>query len=76
MDYKFTSLPKLFVDEMIKLYELSYHSSGSVIKSRKMEQIKSTDGTNLYFKRKGGNILCHGDFSKLCQVIAYFPELN
>ena len=51
MDDKFTSSPKLFFDKMIeKMDELPYPSCGSVIKSRKMEQIESTDGTNVYCK--------------------------
>ena len=36
MDDTFASLPKLFVNEIIKTYELPYKSCGSVIKSRKM----------------------------------------
>ena len=31
--------------------ELPYQSYGSVIKIHKMEQIQSTNGTNVYFKR-------------------------
>ena len=54
MDDTFTSLPNLFVDEMIKLDELPYQSCVSVIKNGKTEQIKSTDGTNVNCKRKRG----------------------
>ena len=56
--------------------ELPYASCGLVIKSRKTEQIKSTDGTILYCKRKGGDILACVDFSRLCREITDFPELN
>ena len=54
MDYTFTSLPKLFVDEMIKLDEIIYQSCVWVIKNRKVEKIKSTDGKNVFCKRKRG----------------------
>ena len=52
MDEIFKVLPKLFVNKMIKLDELSYQSCGSVIKSCRMEQIKSTKGTNVCGRRK------------------------
>ena len=57
----FTLLPKLFVDKMIKkMDELPHQSCGSVIKSYKMERIKSTTGTNVCGKINGDKyfVLC------------------
>ena len=50
MDDTFKTFPKLFVDEMIKMDELSYQSCVLIIKSYKIWQIKSINGTNAYFK--------------------------
>ena len=61
----FTSLPKLFVDEMIKMDKLLYQSCGSVIKSCQMEQRQSIDETNLYCKIRRLNTLSYVGFSKL-----------
>ena len=54
MDDTFISLPKLFVDEMIKMDELPYKRFGSVIKSCEMKQRQSTNVKNVYFNRKRG----------------------
>ena len=76
MDDKFTSLPKLFVDKMIKKDELPYQGCVSLIEIRKMEQRKSTDGKICTVREKGKNILSYVDFYKLWHVITYFTELN
>ena len=55
MDDSFTSLPKLFIGEIIKMAELLYQSCVSVINSCKMEQKQSTDG-KMYIAREEGEI--------------------
>ena len=59
-----------------KIDELQYQSCGSFIKSSKVGQRHSTYGTNVYCKRRRGNILSYVNFSKLCHVITNFPELS
>ena len=51
MDETLILLPKLFVNKMVKMDEQTYQSCGSVIKSCKKDQRKSTNGTNVYCKR-------------------------
>ena len=41
-----------------------------------MEQRKSTDGTNVYYKRKRGKYFELCIFSKLCHIVTYYSELN
>ena len=47
MDDIFESLPRLFVDRMQKMDEFTFPKFVSVIKSKYMEQIESTTGTNI-----------------------------
>ena len=73
MDDTFTSLPKLFVDEMIKKCMNSHinvmaHLSKAVKWNKENQQM---DQCILLI-----NILSYVNFSKLCHVIQYFLELN
>ena len=56
MDYTFTSLPKLFVDEMIKLDEIIYQSCVWVIKNRKVEKNKINGWKKCFLQKKKGEI--------------------
>ena len=56
--------------------KLTYPSCGSVIKSRKIEQIESTYGTYSYFKMGNDEFFSYVDSSILCNVIKYFTLLN
>ena len=56
--------------------ELPYQSCGSVIKSCKTQQIKSINGTNLCGNRNRDKYFEVCWFSKICDVIKYFPELK
>ena len=51
MTYLHHCLSYLVINDKI-IDELPYPSCGSVVKSRKTEQRKSTDGANVYFKRR------------------------
>ena len=51
MDEKLTLLPMLFFNRMIEKDKPPYQSCGAIIKSCKMLQIKSTNGTNVCGKR-------------------------
>ena len=53
MDDKFTSLPKLFVHEMIKTDKPPYQCVGPLIKSQKWKK-SNKNGTNIYCNRKRG----------------------
>ena len=76
MDDTFTSLSKLFVYEMIKdMGKISYQSCGSLSKSSKTEQRKSTDAT-LYIARENDFFSSYVHFSKTFHKITYLPELN
>ena len=78
MDGTFTSLPKLFVDEMIKKDELPCQSCGSVIKFLKYNRENQKIEPMFIAREEWMNILSYVDccFSKLCHVIKYFTELN
>ena len=54
MDETLTFLPKTFVNKMVKMDWKTYQSCGPVTTSYKTEQRKSTNGTNVCFKRKRG----------------------
>ena len=61
----------------LKTDEQTYQSCGSVIKSCKMKQRKSTNGTNAYGKRKRDKYFELSWFLKdICNVINYFPEFD
>ena len=77
VDEIFTLLPKLFYGKIFKTYEQPYQSCGSIIKICKMEQKKSTNGTNVCGKRYREKYfeLCWF-FKKKCYVIKYFSELK
>ena len=77
IDDTFTSLHKLFGDEMMKIVELPYQMFGSVIKICKMEQRQSTNEHNIYYKRGMYEYLRCVDISILCHVIKIpWIELN
>ena len=73
----FKSLPKLFVDKMIKKW-MNFHIKvmdqlSKFIKWNKYNQQMEP----MYISREEWmNILSCVDFFKLCHVIKYFPELN
>ena len=60
----------------LEIDEKTYQSCGSFIKSFNIEQRKSINVTNVCGKKKRLNILSHVDFSKICNVIKYFPYLK
>ena len=50
--FMLTQIPGFYITSPSNLMnELPYQSCGSVIKSLKMEQRQSTNGTNVYYKR-------------------------
>ena len=56
--------------------EPPYKSCGSVIKSLKMDQIKSTNGTNKCGKRNREKYFELCWFLKICYITKSFPELK
>ena len=54
---------------MIKIDELPYKSCGSVIKIRKMYQIQSTNGTNVYCK------IDMIEYFELCSFLKTVPHI-